>query len=92
MWDRLRYLKYLAKTGIPAMVALNSYDTGADKILSTMSAFPRYTPETLDANLARRMDMLYNRGRPRFLLEFSTDAISLRTGGIAVIAPSTHLD
>lgn len=45
MWDRLRYLKYLAKTGIPAMVALNSYDTGADKILSTMSAFPRFTPE-----------------------------------------------
>ncbi|POS77079.1 hypothetical protein DHEL01_v204540 [Diaporthe helianthi] len=36
MWDRLRYLKYLAKTGIPAIVALNSYDTGADKILSSM--------------------------------------------------------
>lgn len=40
MWDRLRYLKDLAKAGIPAVVALNSYDTGADKILSSMSAFP----------------------------------------------------
>lgn len=40
MWDRLRYLKYLAKAGIPAIVALNSYDTGADKILSSMSASP----------------------------------------------------
>lgn len=38
MWDRLRYLKYLAKAGIPAIVALNSYDTGADKILATMSS------------------------------------------------------
>lgn len=38
MWDRLRYLKYLAKAGIPAIVALNSYDTGADRILSSMSA------------------------------------------------------
>ncbi|KAI7781424.1 hypothetical protein LA080_014740 [Diaporthe eres] len=48
MWDRLRYLKYLAKTGIPALVALNSYDTGADKILSSM----RWACFTIEAGLA----------------------------------------
>lgn len=36
--------------------------------------------------------MFYNRGRPRILLEFSTDAIRLRAGGIALNAPSTCLD
>lgn len=92
MWDRLRYLKYLAKAGIPAIVALNSYDTGADKVLSSMSAFP-ISGEfgILLANLPRRMGLFHYRGRPRILLEFSTDAIRLRTGGIAIIAPPTHV-
>ncbi|KAK2614533.1 hypothetical protein N8I77_001345 [Diaporthe amygdali] len=48
MWDRLRYLKYLAKAGIPAIVALNSYDTGADKILATM----RWACFNMEAGLA----------------------------------------
>ncbi|KAG8166458.1 hypothetical protein KVR01_002147 [Diaporthe batatas] len=48
MWDRLRYLQYLAKAGIPAIVALNSYDTGADKVLSSM----RWACFNIEAGLA----------------------------------------
>ncbi|KUI53884.1 hypothetical protein VP1G_01153 [Cytospora mali] len=47
MWNRLRYLKTVTDEGIPLIVALNSQDTGADNVLSTM----RWACFTIEAGI-----------------------------------------